>query len=103
MLDMNRFATEVFFGIMLSDGSLSHRQVNTTFIFGLKAANVIYVWSVFLLFSHLCSSYPHIDCSYDREYDTVKYKAVFQTMALPCFNYWFDLFYIVTATGKTKI
>jgi len=45
----------------------------------------------------MCSNYPFISQDYDRQYDKIKYSVRFKTMSLPCWNYWYELFYVYDA------
>ena len=83
----------VLIGIMLSDGYLGFnnrsKNVHLHFMQSLKNSN--YLWFVFYLLAHYCSSSPYY---YTRTRDGVfSYGVGFFTRALPCLTEIYHLFY----------
>lgn len=83
----------VMVGIMLSDGyiAFSHRGKNGHLYFKQSLANSRYLWFVFVLLAHFCTSTPKLTTSI-REGVTA-YALVLFTRALPCITELHFLFY----------
>lgn len=83
----------VVIGLLLSDGWLTFsnsRSKNARLGFEQSAVNSIYVWYVFSILSHYCSSYPQYRV---RKYlGKFSYSQHFFTRALPCFTEIHSLF-----------
>ena len=82
----------ILIGILISDGWLSiNKSGNTRLFFKQSIDKIDYFLFVFNKFSHYCSNYPQIQ-------NTVLngkhfYGIYFATRTLPCFTYYFNLFY----------
>lgn len=65
MKKLPNFQLSVLVGLLLSDGGFgfSKRGVNCYFYFKQSLAKSNYVWFVFNLFSHYCSSLPYVSSS----------------------------------------
>ena len=79
---------------MLSDGwityaSLTHK--NARLGFKQSFAHFEYMWHVFNILSHYCSSFPHITIG--RRNNTTIYGLQFFTRSLPCFSQMYSLWY----------
>ncbi len=94
MIQLPPYQYSVVIGLLLSDGWLTYsnsRSKNARLGFLQSGANSSYVWYVFNILSHYCSSYPI--------YRTRKYLGKsncslhFFTRALPCFTELHSLFY----------
>ena len=81
----------VVIGLVLSDGWLEHRRKNARLGFAQSLDHFEYIWFVFSLLSHYCSSYPMA-----RNRTTInKKKSAIQiyTRSMPCFTELYSFFY----------
>ena len=95
MIQLTPFHKSVVIGLLLSDGWLTRASVtNKNIRLGLKQSlsHSLYLWFVFLLLSHYCSSYPSFISFKTKETST--YALQFFTRSLPCFTEIYSLFYV---------
>src|SRR6202007_398738 len=52
-----------------------------------------YLLHLYNLFIDLVAASPHLDKSYHKKYKKIYTGITFNTLSLPCLNYYFDLFY----------
>lgn len=84
----------LFTGLLLSDGWLflaSKRSINACFGFSQSFAHFGYLWHVFTLLAHYCSSYPALRIR--MRLGTVTLSLQFFTRSLPCLTALFNLWY----------
>ena len=88
---------EIIIGCMLGDLSAEKPSVNsnTRIQFKQSLKNKLYIEHLYSLFQEYCGSQPLILSNFDSRPNKMKeYKAIkFQTLSLPCFNYYRNLFY----------
>nr|YP_010691047.1 LAGLIDADG endonuclease [Phellinus igniarius]WBU93148.1 LAGLIDADG endonuclease [Phellinus igniarius] len=88
----------ILIGIIISDGWLQiNKSGNTRFFFKQSLDKIEYFLYVFNKFSHYCSSYPMLSKS--KIENKYFYGIYFATRTLPCFTYYYNIFY----NKKTKI
>jgi hypothetical protein len=82
----------ILVGILISDGWLSiSKSGNTRFFFKQSLDKIEYFLDVYNKFSHYCSNYPQIQVQ--KLNNSKFYGIYFATRSLPCFTYYYDLFY----------
>jgi LAGLIDADG DNA endonuclease family/NADH dehydrogenase len=84
----------VIIGLLLSDGFISFSSSsskNARLGFEQSLANFGYLWSVFILLSHYCSSFPHLVIR--KRSDKITYSLKFYTRSMPCFTELHKIFY----------
>jgi hypothetical protein len=82
----------ILIGILISDDWLSiNKSGNTRFIFKQSFDKIEYFFHVFKRFSHYCSNSPQIKKTIlnNKEF----YSIYFATRTLPCFTYYYNIFY----------
>ena len=88
---------EIIIGCMLGDLSAEKPSVNsnTRIQFKQSLKNKLYIEHLYSLFQEYCGSQPLILSNFDSRPNKMKeYKAIkFQTLSLPCFNKYRELFY----------
>ena len=88
---------EIIIGCMLGDLSAEKPSVNsnTRIQFKQSLKNKLYIEHLYSLFQEYCGSQPLILSNFDSRPNKMKeYKAIkFQTLSLPCFNYYREIFY----------
>lgn len=84
----------VMVGLILSDGwmQLPSDSKNARLCFKQSIKNSSYVWFVFFILSHYCSSFPHRTTNIRK--GKVLPGLAFQTRQLPCITDLYNLFYI---------
>ena len=95
MIQLTPFSKSVIIGLLLSDGwltSISKKDKNARLGFKQSLGHSEYLWFVFSLLSHYCSSYPSFISFKTKETST--YALQFFTRSLPCFTEILPLFYI---------
>nr|YP_009663723.1 hypothetical protein [Dactylella tenuis]QCW06860.1 hypothetical protein [Dactylella tenuis] len=87
------YVQSVIIGLILSDGwmQLPSDSKNARLGFKQSTKNSPYVWSVFFLLSHYCSSFPYINTGVRKGKPFS--GLVFQTRQLPCLTDIYNLFY----------
>lgn len=96
-LELSNDLDEIIIGSMLGDLSAEKPGVksNTRLQFKQSIKNKLYIEHLYLLFQEFCGSKPLEMSSFDnrpnkmKEYSSIK----FQTLSLPCFNKYRELFY----------
>ena len=96
-LELSNELNEVIIGSMLGDLTAEKPSLNsnTRLQFKQSLKNRLYIEHLYLLFQEFCGSKPLIMSKFDnrpnkmKEYSSIK----FQTLSLPCFNKFRDLFY----------
>lgn len=96
----------VFIGLLLGDGhvhrnksrSITKKQVgkrtlNSRFQFAQATIRAEYLFYIYSIFSNYCSARPFYYCSYHKTFKQFNTGYYFNTMTLPCFNYFRDIFY----------
>ena len=88
---------EIIIGSMLGDLTAEKPGVNsnTRLQFKQSLKNRLYIEHLYSLFQEFCGSKPLIMSNFDSRPNKMKeYKAIkFQTLSLPCFNKYRELFY----------
>ena len=83
-------------GILISDGWLDiNKSGNARFFFKQSFDKINYLLFVFNKFSHFCSNYPQIQKTKlnGRIFVRQAVSVYFATRALPCFTYYYNIFY----------
>ena len=96
-LELSNELNEVMIGSMLGDLTAEKPSLNsnTRLQFKQSLKNRLYIEHLYLLFQEFCGSKPLIMSKFDnrpnkmKEYSSIK----FQTLSLPCFNKYRELFY----------
>ncbi len=85
----------IFIGILLGDGWLqkSSESRNTRFAIKQGLINIKYTLFVFNLFSHYCQSTPSLRKT-KLKTGNIHFGVTMSTRTLPCFNYYYNLFYL---------
>nr|YP_009568458.1 hypothetical protein [Drechslerella brochopaga]QBL02539.1 hypothetical protein [Drechslerella brochopaga] len=93
MIKLPSFQYSVVVGLILSDGWLSNsnRSVNFNFFFKQSLNKFKYLFFVFNILSHYCTSFPFLTIS--TRLSIKSYGLEFFTRALPCFSELYSLFY----------
>jgi len=93
MVKFTSFHRGIIIGLLLSDGwlTLNTRSINSCLHFKQSLNKSNYVWFVFNLLSHYCSSYPSLITSTRK--GEINYALEFFTRAYPCFTELLKLFY----------
>lgn len=82
----------ILVGILISDGWMSiSKSGNTRFFFKQSLDKIEYFLDVYNKFAHYCSNYPQIRV--ENLNNKKFYGIYFATRSLPCFTYYYDLFY----------
>lgn len=99
MIKIPPYLQSVMIGLILSDGWMQFPSdsKNARLCFKQSIKNSSYVWSVFFLLSHYCSSFPHITTGVRKGKPFS--GLAFQTRQLPCLTDIYNLFY----KNKTKV
>lgn len=88
---------EIIIGLILGDLSVEKRFINSNARLQFKQSiiNKIYIDHLYLLFQNFCGSPPKVISKFDNRPNKMKeYSAIkFQTLSLPCFNIYRELFY----------
>lgn len=95
MIQLTPYNKSVVVGLVLSDGWItSSTKSNKNSRLGIQQSlsHSRYLWFVFFLLSHYCSSYPILLSSKTK--DTPTYTLQILTRTLPCFNEIRSLFYV---------
>jgi LAGLIDADG DNA endonuclease family len=96
-LELNTELEEIIVGSLLGDLTAERKNVNcnTRLHFKQSTKNEIYLNHLYSLFKIYCGSEPKIMTKFDNRPTKMKeYKAIkFQTLSLPCFNKYKELFY----------
>ena len=82
----------ILIGILISDGWLSvNKSGNTRLLFKQSLSKIEYLFYVYNKFSHYCSNYPQLKI---QVLNGKKFYGVyFATRTLPCFTYYYNIFY----------
>jgi hypothetical protein len=96
---LDRQSLGVFIGILLGDANFNGRRGtrNIRISFKQSIINFPYMWQVFTMLSHYCSSVPRFECS--KLGDKLHGRLVFETRHYPILNQLHDLFII----NKVKV
>jgi hypothetical protein len=92
MVQLAPYQYSVIIGIMLSDAWCNAARKNARLGFKQSLSHSSYVWFVFNLLSHYCSSYPSLVSSVRS--GKTHYALHFFTRSMPCFTELHSLFYI---------
>jgi hypothetical protein len=98
-LQLSSYLEEIIIGTILGDMSVekpkSKIKSNARLQFKQSTINKIYIEHLYSLFKEYCGSEPKIMSSFDNRVDKNKiYSSIkFQTLSLPCFNKYKELFY----------
>lgn len=83
----------ILVGILISDGWMSiSKSGNTRLFFKQSLDRINYFLEVYNKFAHYCSNYPQVKV--EKLNNTKFYGIYFATRSLPCFTYYYNLFYI---------
>lgn len=98
--NIDSLLNEIIIGLLLGDGHLQCRNVNSRFIYGLRRSSLRehhlnYFYHVFDLFKPFISNdfIPKSKTFVDKRTNNSYKSIVFATLTLPCFNYYRNLFY----------
>lgn len=72
----------------------STRTSNSRLQFGQSFKNILFFWHVFIILSQYCSSFPYGHERLNKETGNIDQAFFFNTMTLPCFNIFRELFYL---------
>nr|YP_009517165.1 LAGLIDADG homing endonuclease [Blastosporella zonata]YP_009517208.1 LAGLIDADG homing endonuclease [Blastosporella zonata]AYE93103.1 LAGLIDADG homing endonuclease [Blastosporella zonata]AYE93106.1 LAGLIDADG homing endonuclease [Blastosporella zonata] len=96
-LEVNPQLEEIIVGSMLGDLSAERRNLNSNTRLQIKQSNKNreYVYHLYSLFEEFCGSKPLVMSNFDSRPNKMKeYTAIkFQTLSLPCFNKYREMFY----------
>ena len=86
---------EIIIGLTLGDLSISKRYTNAILHFKQGLVNKEYIYHLFKLFSN----YSNFEATkhheiFDKRYNKTYTSIIFNSYSLPCFNYYYDLFYV---------
>lgn len=98
---------EIIVGLLLGDGHLQCRKLNSRFIYGqssLREHHLNYFYHIYDLFKPYISKNLKIKSNtFVNKKNNKSYSSVyFATLTLPCFNYYKELFYMPLSIGKYK-
>ncbi len=99
-MNIPEYQNKALIGLLLGDGWLSIRSLTSNARFGFaqsgKVEKLDYFWHVFDLFSIFSTPdlSPLIKTFTRAGYDTVLTSISFVTMQLPCFNVYYQMFYV---------
>lgn len=74
--------------------SNSSRVTNSRLQFGQSFKNILFLWHVFTILFPYVSSFPYGSKRLNKETGNIDYAFFFNTMTLPCFNIFRNLFYV---------
>lgn len=99
---LNEFLKQVLIGNILGDVHMRKFSVNanTRIIFRQGSANTEYLLHLYNLFQEYTLKDPLMSTIIDKDTKKSRYNLSFATMALPCFNEFYDLFYL---EGKKRV
>ena len=100
-LTVPNYLDEIIIGSMLGDLSAHKAYINsyTRLTFTQSIKNRIYIEHMYSLFEKYCGSRPLI-----RTIKNTEYKCItFNTLSLPCFNVYMDLFYKFNGIRYKKV
>jgi len=96
-LQLSPELTEIIVGSLLGDLCAERKNLNsnTRLQFKQSTINEVYIRSLYSLFKEFCGSEPKILSKFDSRASKFKeYQAIkFQTLSLPCFNLFREMFY----------
>src|ERR1051325_5368072 len=96
-LQVSNHLEEIIIGTMLGDLSAErpNENCNTRLQFKQSTKNIEYINHIYSIFQDFCGSPPKIMSKFDKRPNKMKeYSAIkFQTLSLPCFNKYRELFY----------
>lgn len=95
MVKLAAYRKSVIIGLLLSDGwsrFSNQRSKNALLGFKQSLAHFVYLWFVFNLLSHYCSSLPMLKIS--KRNDKTTYALEISTRAMPCITEVHNLFYV---------
>jgi hypothetical protein len=86
---------EIIIGSSLGDLNIQKEYTNARLRFEQGSLHEAYIMHLYELFKGYCSSAPKkADRNPDSRTDKVYTRISFNTYSLPCFNYYYDLFYV---------
>lgn len=93
MMKLPAFQFSVIIGIILSDACLkfSHRSINSNLTFKQSLSHSNYLWFIFSILSHYCTSYPSLVSGIRNGKKLLALQ--FFSRALPCLTELYSLFY----------
>lgn len=97
---------EIIIGNILGDLYVNKRSnnANSRLEFKQSIKNRIYIDHLYSLFENYCSSRPRIETITLKSNPGKEYKSIrFHTLTLPCFNYYWDLFYRFDGNRYKKV
>ena len=97
-ININPPLNDIIIGLLLGDGYLQCRNVNSRFIYGqssLREHHLNYFYHVFDLFKPFISNdfIPKSRTFVDKRTNNSYKSIIFAILTLPCFNYYRNLFY----------
>lgn len=95
IIQLTSYNKDIVVGLLLSDGWITSTSIsnkNSRLGFKQSLSHSSYVWFVFFLLSHYCSSYPIFISTKTK--DTPTYALQIFTRTLPCFSEIRSLFYV---------
>jgi len=79
---------------LLGDGFLEREYINTRIKFKQGEVHKSYLIYLYSLFAIYVTNKPYIEKSYHKIQQKWYTRWTFKTLSFPCFNYYYDLFYI---------
>lgn len=96
-LEVTKILDEIIIGSLLGDLTAEKRNINSNTRLQFKQSEIYkeYIFHLYELFKDYTGSPPIILSKFDKRPNKMKiYKAIkFQTLSLPCFNYYKEIFY----------
>ena len=94
-LSMPSYLNQVLIGLLLSDGSIGKSSPTSlarlSVMFGLLHAS--YLLHLYGIFQDFVRTPPSVSTVTDKKTGKIRYNLSFATLALPCFNELYNLFY----------
>lgn len=86
----------IIIGSILGDLHINkqHNSINSRLMFKQGLLNEVYILHLYDLFKHYCNSGPNYGASSHVRTGNINNNISFNTLSLPCFNYYHDLFYV---------
>jgi len=99
---LNDFQEQVLIGVILGDLYMrkSSKVANTRLVFRQGSVHSAYLLHLYKLFQVFVNTPPAITTIVDKNTERSRYNLHFSTLALPCFNKYYELFYV---DGKKQI
>ena len=106
-IHQDSYLFQALIGLILSDMSVlraktrstgahpnSKRVSNSRLRFGQGWPNVMFLWHVYTLLMEYCSVFPYSGVTLNKSTGSTDVGFFFNTITLPCFNYFYDIFHV---------